>query len=120
MREKEERLFENLRGMGRMLVAFSGGTDSAYLAWAAHRAVGAGALAVTADSASIPESHRGAFLDQNHELVRDVFYRPAGYLLKSYPSCPAAWLCDERFASEVPDAGQHELVPTCINKRILR
>ena len=58
LREKEERLFENLRGMGRMLVAFSGGTDSAYLAWAAHRAVGAGALAVTADSASIPESHK--------------------------------------------------------------
>jgi uncharacterized protein len=58
LREKEERLFEILRGMGRMLVAFSGGTDSAYLAWAAHRAVGAGALAITADSASIPESHK--------------------------------------------------------------
>ena len=58
LRDKEDRLFEILRGMGRMLVAFSGGTDSAYLAWAAHRAVGAGALAVTADSASIPESHK--------------------------------------------------------------
>jgi uncharacterized protein len=44
--------------MSRMLVAYSGGTDSAYLAWAAHCAVGAGALAVTADSASIPESHK--------------------------------------------------------------
>ncbi len=44
--------------MGRILVAFSGGTDSAYLAWAAHRAVGAGALAITADSASIPASHK--------------------------------------------------------------
>ena len=57
-REKEERLFSLLRGMSRVLVAFSGGTDSAYLAWAANRALGSGALAVTADSASLPESHK--------------------------------------------------------------
>ena len=44
--------------MGRVIVAFSGGTDSAYLAWAAHRVLGANALAITADSASIPESHK--------------------------------------------------------------
>ncbi len=44
--------------MGRVLVAYSGGTDSAYLAWAAKQALGDGAIAVTADSASIPESHK--------------------------------------------------------------
>ena len=58
LQDKQARLFEILRGMSRMLVAFSGGTDSAYLAWAAQQAVGAGLLAVTADSASIPESHK--------------------------------------------------------------
>ena len=58
LREKEERLFAILSGMGRMIVAYSGGADSAYLAWAAHRMVGDGALAITADSASIPESHK--------------------------------------------------------------
>ena len=55
---KEARLFELLRGMKRVMVAYSGGADSAYLAWAAHRVLGDNAVAVTADSASFPASHK--------------------------------------------------------------
>ena len=55
---KELRLLAGLRSLERVLVAYSGGTDSAYLAWAAHRALGDNAIAITADSASIPESHK--------------------------------------------------------------
>ncbi|MBZ5623437.1 MAG: ATP-dependent sacrificial sulfur transferase LarE [Acidobacteriia bacterium] len=58
LREKEDQLFAILERMGRVIVAFSGGTDSAYLGWAANRVLGANALAVTADSASLPESHK--------------------------------------------------------------
>jgi uncharacterized protein len=58
LRKKQERLFASLRAMGRVLVAYSGGTDSAYLAWAARQACGENMLAVTADSPSIPESHK--------------------------------------------------------------
>lgn len=58
MQHKQQRLFELLAEMGKVLVAYSGGTDSAYLAWAANRVLGADALAVTADSASIPQSHK--------------------------------------------------------------
>ena len=55
---KQDKLFSILSGMGSVIVAYSGGTDSAYLAWAAHRVLGTKAVAITADSASIPESHK--------------------------------------------------------------
>ncbi len=58
LRQKEAALLERLRGTGRLLVAFSGGVDSSYLAWAAHQALGSDSLAVTAVSPSYPESHR--------------------------------------------------------------
>jgi uncharacterized protein len=58
LEEKQERLLAQLRGMDRVIVAYSGGTDSAYLAWAANQALGERAIAITADSASIPASHK--------------------------------------------------------------
>jgi uncharacterized protein len=57
LREKERRLFRILEDLGQVLVAYSGGTDSAYLAWAASRVLGDKVVAITADSASMPESH---------------------------------------------------------------
>jgi pyridinium-3,5-biscarboxylic acid mononucleotide sulfurtransferase len=55
---KGRRLREILAGYESALVAFSGGVDSAYLAIAASDALGARALAVTADSPSYPDTHR--------------------------------------------------------------
>jgi pyridinium-3,5-biscarboxylic acid mononucleotide sulfurtransferase len=50
---KESDLRAELRRLGRVLVAYSGGIDSAYLAWAAHRELGENMLAVIADSPSL-------------------------------------------------------------------
>jgi pyridinium-3,5-biscarboxylic acid mononucleotide sulfurtransferase len=55
---KEEALLAALRELRSVIIAYSGGADSAYLAWAAHRALGDKAFAITADSASLPDSHK--------------------------------------------------------------
>lgn len=51
--EKEQALLSWFRARSPVLVAFSGGVDSTYVAWIAHRALGDAALAVTARSASL-------------------------------------------------------------------
>lgn len=56
--DKARRLHQILADCESVVVAFSGGVDSAYLAIAAQQVLGARALAVTADSPSYPESHR--------------------------------------------------------------
>ena len=83
--DKQERLFTNLRSMDRLIVAFSGGTDSAYLAWAANRVLGRNAVAITADSASLPASHKRdaeAFVERFgilHEYVRTTEFENPDY-----------------------------------------
>jgi uncharacterized protein len=54
---KAERLRRILTEQNRLIVAYSGGVDSAFLAWAAHQALGANMLAVIADSASLARTH---------------------------------------------------------------
>src|SRR5664279_4045980 len=53
---KSRVLAEHLRSLGRLLVAYSGGVDSGFLAWAAHQELGGGMLAMLADSPSLARS----------------------------------------------------------------
>jgi uncharacterized protein len=76
LRAREAALFARLRGLPSLVVAYSGGVDSAFLAWAAMRALGDHALSVTADSASYPDRHRQMAIaiardfGLRHEIIR--------------------------------------------------
>lgn len=83
--DKAEALFETLASLDSVIVAYSGGVDSAYLAFMAGRTLGDRALAVTADSPSYPERHRRLAIDiaarfglrheiiHTHELARTEY-----------------------------------------------
>ncbi|MGA2902747.1 MAG: ATP-dependent sacrificial sulfur transferase LarE [Candidatus Korobacteraceae bacterium] len=53
LQTKSVSLRAHLRAFGRLLVAYSGGVDSSFLAWAAHRELGSSMMAVLADSPSL-------------------------------------------------------------------
>ena len=73
---KAARLRGILAGYESVLVAFSGGVDSAYLAIAANGALGPRALAVTADSPSYPDTHRQLALSiaRDFSLAHEVVH----------------------------------------------
>lgn len=93
LQKKQNTLFDGLASMGRLIVAFSGGTDSAYLAWAANHVLGHNAVAMTADSASLPESHKRdaeafvARFDIAHEYIQTYEFDNPDYLRNDPNRC---------------------------------
>jgi uncharacterized protein len=109
LHEKERKLLADLARMGRVIVAFSGGTDSAYLAWAAHRVLGANAIAMTADSASLPESHKRdleEFVRQfgiAHEYIETREFENPDYLRNDANRC---FHCKDELFTRLEEIGR--------------
>src|SRR5437660_1505819 len=117
MEEKQQQLFSILRDMGQVIVAYSGGTDSAYLAWAANRALGDQSVAITADSASIPESHKRDAIDFarqfgiRHELIPTHEFENPDYLKNDANRC---FHCKDELFTVLDRIGVERNIPNII------
>ncbi len=72
--QKAQRLRQILASHARLIVAYSGGVDSAFLAWIAHQVLGGQMRAVIADSASLARTHLGDALAfaREHQIPVEV------------------------------------------------
>jgi len=114
--EKEQVLFAKLGEHESMLIALSGGTDSAYLAWAAHRVLGKRALSVTALSPSYSAYDREQlekFLEATairHEFVETHEMEKEAYRANNADRC---YFCkDELFAAMDQIAAERNFAAT--------
>ncbi|MBC8166110.1 MAG: ATP-dependent sacrificial sulfur transferase LarE [Bryobacteraceae bacterium] len=115
--EKQEVLFDVLRQFDSLIVAYSGGTDSAYLAWAANRVLGSRAVAVTADSASIPESHKrdaeafAAAQGIRHEYVPTFEFENPQYVANNPDRC---FHCKDELFNRLEEVGRERGIDTIV------
>ena len=74
LQQKQAKLDDRLRELNGLLVAYSGGVDSAYLAWRAHQVLGDQMLAIIADSPSLSRRHleEAVAFAKKHQLPLEI------------------------------------------------
>lgn len=110
LEEKESMLEDLLRNLAPVVIAFSGGVDSTYLAYKAHKVLKDRALAVTAESPSVPSQQRKMAADVvsqtgiTHKTIYSQELDRAEYSDNPYDRC---YYCkDELFSKLHAIAGQ--------------
>src|SRR5208337_2476532 len=90
---KRAALEKSVRSLGRALVAYSGGVDSAFLAWEMHRVLGSDMLAVMADSPSLARSQLAdamKFAEEHHiplEVIATAEFERPEYVRNDASRC---------------------------------
>lgn len=90
---KEERLRELFRGLDSVIVAYSGGVDSSYVAYIANAELGPRAVCITGQSASLPAYQREEIdrvverFDFHHEIIHTEELENPGYRANNSDRC---------------------------------
>ena len=101
---KEERLRELFRGLESVIVAYSGGVDSSYVAYVANAELGTRAVCITGQSASLP-SYQNEEIDRvvknfgfNHEVINTDELQLPGYRANNGDRC---FFCKDELYSKL-------------------
>jgi uncharacterized protein len=113
--EKEAALLDLLAAWPAVIIAYSGGVDSAYLAWAATRVLGRQALCITADSPSYPDRHRAlairiaADFGFHHEIIRTNEMASPDYRANPANRC---YFCKHELYTHLSQIARDNGIPT--------
>lgn len=118
LEEKERLLEELLKSMAPVIVAYSGGVDSSYLAYKAHQVLGERSLAVTAESASVPSRQRrmaALIVDKfglNHRIVYSHELERPEYSANPFDRC---YYCKDELFTILQDVARESGFKTILD-----
>jgi uncharacterized protein len=118
LKDKERKLEELLKGMAPVVIAFSGGVDSSYLAYIAHEILGEQALAVMAESPSVP-SRQYQIADRVIKQIGVAFKRIHSHELDidAYRANPAnrCYYCKDELFSRLEQVAEEDASATILD-----